>query len=182
MGFRDYLGAFDDYLGDDEEYLGAPVRRRVAARSVAIARPVAHAAKAQLAQPMPGVPKAGPRIEPLGFPILTFTNASGLTLVATTRPQKPFKGSRLVLDIARTGVGATGLISVASLKVGARDVLVNANPIGAGTFAPNAFGVELMMDEAVPGIDVVLTLTCSVAPGAGERIDVNGTVLGMTWS
>lgn len=180
MGFRDYLGALDDYLGEDAEYLGAAPRRVV--RRAPAPRPLAAAARAQLAQPMPGVPKAGPRIEPLGFPIISFTNASGLTLNATTRPQKPFKGSRLVLDIARTGAGATGLVSVASLKVGARDVLVNANPIGAGTFAPNAFGVELMMDEAVPGIDIVLTLTCSVAPGAGERIDINASVLGMTWS
>lgn len=181
MGFRDFLGAMDEYLGDDSEYLGA-VRRAPAPRRIAAARPIASAAMRQLSQPMAGVPKPGPRIEPIGFPTISFTAASGVTLSATTRPQKPFKGSRLVVELARSGTTATGLISVATLKVGARDVLVNSNPIGAGTFAPGAFGVELMLDEAVPGIDLAVTLVCSSAPTTTDRIDVAVTIMGMTWS
>lgn len=176
MGFKDYLGAFDEYIGDDE-LLGA--RAMVKHR----APPIRAIAQRQLVTPMPGVPKAGPRLEPVGFPAFAFVVAGATTIAQTTRPQKPFKGSRLVIDIARTGATATGLITVVSLKIGARDVLVNANPIGAGTFAANAFGVELMMDEATPGIDIVLTLATSAAPtAAGDRIDIAATIVGMSWS
>jgi len=175
MGFKDYLGAFDEFIGDDE-LLGARAVRRGAP-------PIRAIAQRQLMTPMPGVPKAGPRLEPVGFPAFAFVVAGATTIAQTTRPQKPFKGSRLVIDIARTGATATGLITVVSLKIGARDVLINANPIGAGTFAANAFGVELMMDEATPGIDIVLTLATSAAPtAAGDRIDIAATIVGMTWS
>lgn len=177
---REYLGAVDDYLGDDDDILGAAPRSR---RRISPGRsPLAVRAARQLAQPMAGVPKPGPRIEPVGFPVVSFTNTSGTAITVTTRPQKPFKGSRLVLDIARTGPTATGLITVAQLLVGSRNVLVNANPIGAGAFAPNAFGVELLMDEAVPGIDLTLELQTSVAPGVGDRIDVSATIMGLTFS
>lgn len=176
MGFRDYLGAMDDYIGDDD-MLGAPARRRGAIAR----RPLASAARAQLSQPMPGVPKAGPRLEPLGFPTFTFLPAAATVILQTTSPQKPFKGSRLVIDIARTGA-ATGLITVTRFKVGARDVLVNDNGIGAATFGANAFGVELMMDEAVPGILLTLQLTISIVPPAATQVDVAATVIGMTWS
>jgi hypothetical protein len=180
-GFRDYLGAMDDYLGDDD-MLGAPSRRsRPFGR--AAARPVAQAAARALSTAAPGVPTAGPRLEPLGFPVFGFVNAGPTTITQLTNPQKPFKGSRLTMDIARTGASATGLVTVTALKVGARDVLVNSNPIGAGTFAPGAFGVELMMDTATPGVNIAATIALG-APvlAAAATVDVSCTVIGMTWS
>lgn len=176
MGFRSYLGAMDDYIGDDD-MLG---RRGSRGRG----RPpiVASAARA-LTTLAPGVPTAGPRLEPLGFPIFNFVNAGATTITQITNPQKPFKGSRLTLDIARTGATATGLVSVSSLKVGARDVLVNTNPIGAGTFAPGAFGVELMMDTATPGVNLAATIVLGApALAVAATVDVSATVIGMTWS
>jgi len=173
---RNYLGAIDDYLGDDEEYLGAVARRPMK-------RPLAAAAKRQLAQPMPGVPTQGPRIEPLGFPTtFNFVNAGATTIQQSARPMKPFKGSRVVIDIARTGATATGLVTVTQLVVGARPVPVAQNPIGAGVFAPTAFGIELMMDEAVPGIDITVALTISAAPGAGDTVVCSVTLIGLSWS
>jgi hypothetical protein len=181
MSFRTMLGAVDDYLGDDDDFLGAPARRGAGPR---FGRPTrrmpARQVAAALDPVMPGIPKAGARIEPLGFPEVVFTNTSGLSLQVTTRPQKPFKGSRLVVDVARTGAGATGAIKLSSLVIGSRNVLVNSNPIGVGTFAANADGVALMLDEVTPGVDIVATFTCSVAPGAGERIDVVPTLIGLT--
>jgi hypothetical protein len=175
VNLRNYLGAIDDYLGDDEEYLGA-VRRPMK-------RPLAVAAKRQLQQPMPGVPTAGPRIEPLGFPTtFAFVNAGATTISQNARPMKPFKGSRVIIDIARTGATATGLVTVTALVVGARPVPVAQNPIGAGVFAPNAFGIELMMDEAVPGIDITCALTISAAPGAGDSVICSVTIIGLSWS
>lgn len=175
---RNYLGAIDDYLGDDDE-LGA-VAPRMFRRGGLPAK--ARQAKRVLAQPMPGVPRPGPRLEPLGFPAFAFTAASGTAISQVTRPQKPFKGGRLVIDIARTGATATGLITVTSMLIGARPVLVNSNPIGAGAFAATAFGVELNLDEAPAALDITLVLATSVAPGGADKIDVAATLLGMTWS
>lgn len=175
---RSYLGAIDDYLGDDDEIGAAPPRmfgrRRMAPRAAA--------ARRQLAQPMPGVPRPGPRVEPMGWPAFAFTNTSGTSITQVTRPQKPFKGGRLVIPIARTGAGATGLVTITNFLIGARPVLVNGNPIGVDTFGPTAFGVELNTDEAPAALDYTLTLSISVAPGVGERVDLAPTFLGLTWS
>lgn len=198
MGLLDYIGDLDAYVGDDE-MVGAPVRRRrrqmpfyqrgggvnvtaLAQRAQGEMRDRRVMAAQVITPAAPGVPKPGPREEPLGFPAFAFVNAGATSVAQTTRPQKPFKGARLVIDIARTGATATGLITVVSLLIGSRNVLVNANPIGAAAFAANAFGVQLSMDEAVPGIDIVLTLATSAAPGVGDRIDVAATIIGLTWS
>lgn len=180
-GFNDYLGAFDDYLGDDD-ILGAPVRRASPRGMPAAHSAIARRARAQLVQPMPGVPKGGPRIEPLGFPVATFVNAGVTTILVPTNPQKPFKGSRLVVDIVRTGGGTGGLVSVSRVRVGARDVLVNANPIPAAAFGPTAFGVELQMDEATPGVVIEVEYVISTAPGVGDTVVVGTTIMGLTWS
>lgn len=193
--FREYLGALDDYLGDDDEMLGAPRRRRSGARGrrggvPGFGRALAPTSRAEaaahaLTPPIAGVPKPGARLEPLGFPAFAFVVGGATTITQQATPQKPFKGSRLVIDTARTNAGASasGLVTVTSLKVGVREVLVSAQPIGAGSFAPNAFGVELMMDEAVPGVLITLTLAISAAPTVvGDRVDCAGTIIGLSWS
>lgn len=181
MGFNDYLGAYDDYLGDDD-MLGAPVRRRGRMVLPAAHSAIANRARAQLAQPMPGVPKSGPRIEPLGLPGAQFVNAGATTILVSTTPQKPFKGSRLVIDIVRGPVVSGGLVTVSRLKVGARDVLVNSNPVPAAAFGPTAFGIELQMDEAGPGVVIEVEYRITASPSAGNTVDVGGAIIGMTWS
>jgi hypothetical protein len=180
----DFVGAMEDYVGDDD-MLGAPARALVRRRRVYAPMrrpPVVEAATRSLAGAKAGVPKVGPKIEPLGFPVFTFNLTSGTTLVQVTRPQKRFKGSRLVLDIARTGATALQLVTMVDLKVGAVPVPVNSNPIGAGAFAANAQSVEMMLPEAIPGIEIALTL--GIVGGAftgSDRIDVSGTIIGMTF-
>jgi hypothetical protein len=66
--------------------------------------------------------------------------------------------------------------------VGVREVLTSAQPIPAEAFAPTAFGVDLMMDDAIPGVIVTATFNVSAAPGAGDSIVVGTTVIGLTWS
>lgn len=184
MSFREYLGSIDDYLGDDDDILGAPARRRAPARgrNAFVPRVPPRQVAAALTPVMPGVPKEGARIEPLGFEAFAFTAASGTSLSKTTRPMKPFKGSRLVLDIARTGATSTGLVTVTQFVVGARNVLVNSQPIGAGTFAPDGVGIQLMLDEVTPGVEITLQLAISAAPGASDRVDIAATLIGLTWS
>lgn len=173
-----FIGDLDNYMGSDDDMLmGAPRRRRP--QAVTNRR---RAAASLLSSPAPGVPQAGARIEPLGFPTVTFNNTSGVLLTSTARPQKPFKGSRLGVTVARTGATATGLVTVARLTIGARDVFVNNQPIPAELFAPNAFGIELNMDEAGPGIDIAVQFGVSAAPGAGDSIVVGVCIIGLTWA
>jgi hypothetical protein len=179
MGFREYLGAIDAYVGDDD-ILGAARRGHPSHGHAMRRRPLAHAAAATLHAANTGIVTPGPRIEPLGFTAVQFTAASGLILQATGRPQKPFKGSRLVVVDQRLGTG--GLVSITSLKIGVREVLVSTQGIPAQAFAPNAFGIELMMDEAGPGIEIVATYVISAAPAGADVVNVGTTVMGMSWS
>jgi hypothetical protein len=181
MGIKDYLGAMPDYVGD-ADMLGMPVRGLQRHRN-----PHLRNAYSMLHQPMAGVPNFGPREEPIGVaPVganfYSFTAASGLTLTGVAQPQKAFKGRRLILDIARTGATSTGLVFVVDIKVGQRPVPVSAQPVGAGAFGATAFGVDLMLDTAVPGIIITIVLSISSAPTTTDTVNVSGTIIGLTWS
>lgn len=188
--FMSFLGDIDDMVGDDDlaylegDELGAArhlmrhghhgaVRhahqRHVSRRQ---ARAAAVATELRDNAGMTGLPARQPVIEPLGFTVVTFTAASGTTLQATATPQKPMKGSRLVIDQVRSAT-ATGLVTLASLKIGTREVLISAQPVPAGMFAPGAFGVALRMVEAHPGIIITATFVISAAPVMAETVTVS---------
>lgn len=117
---------------------------------------------------------------PMGFPTQTFTNVSGTALNAVSAPFVAFKGKRLSIDIARTGATATGLITITRLDVGQANQLPNANPIGAGTFAPTAVATRLDLAWCASAISVTIGLATSVAPGAGDSIAVQPTLIGIS--
>ncbi|HEY4635185.1 MAG TPA: hypothetical protein VJK49_08260 [Candidatus Limnocylindrales bacterium] len=117
---------------------------------------------------------------PLGFPTQIFTNVSGTALVSTSAPFVAFKGKRLSIDIARTGATATGLITMTQLLVGQANQLPNANVIGAGTFAPNAVATRLDLAWCPSAVGITIALATSVAPGAGDSIAVQPTLLGIS--
>lgn len=183
--FDDDLGALD--LGDIQfldslQDVGA-VRRRPAARGrrgIMLRNQAgnrAMPARALIPQ-VPGVPAPGLRLQPLGFPTLTFNASSGTTLTATTRPQRPFKGQRLVIDIARTGATSTGLVSIAQLLVGTNNQMVSPNPIGAGAFSPGAYDTNMVIAAATPGVDVTVQYVISAAPTATDTVVVGTTIMG----
>jgi hypothetical protein len=127
---------------------------------------------------VPGAPQIGLRLEPLGFTDVAFTATSGTALAATTRPQRPFKGKRLVCDIARTGATATGLVRVTEISIGTNNQMVSRNPIGAGAFAATAFDVNLELAACSTALDITVGYSLSVAPAMTDRIDVGTTMLG----
>lgn len=202
MGLMDYLGAIDDYIGyEDDDMLGAPVRRvqqrgggpfgmpaprRAAAGGHRLLTQRAQAVAAELQQPeISGAVPQGPLIEPLGFPVFSFVVAGATSVTQVTQPQRALKGGRLTIDIARVNAGgsAGGLITVSAFFIGGHNVLVNpAAPIGAGTFAPNAQQVQLLLPPCGQGTIISMQLTISAAPTvAGDRVDVSVTILGATW-
>lgn len=197
-GFRAFLGDIDDLVGDDDVlYLGddddlgdddelgaAPRARR--ARALGRGRPNARLA-AQLSRKakaaavlrdvngMTGLPQRQAVIEPLGFTVVTFGAATGTTLQATATPQKPMKGSRLLIAEVRSAT-ATGLVTLTSLKIGQREVLLSAQGVPIAGFANNAVGVSLALVEAHPGIIITATYVISAAPVMAETVTV-GTMI-----
>lgn len=146
-------------------------RRRGAGRSVNVRR---------LIPQVPGVPMPGARLQPLGLGATAFTAASGTILALTARPQRPFLGQRLVVDITRTGATATGLVTITRLDIGTANQLVSSGALSAAAFAATAFDVNLQLDPATPGIDITVQFAISVAPGAADRVDISGTIFGTT--
>jgi len=127
---------------------------------------------------IPGAPSVGIRLQPLGFPTVAFTATSGTSLSTTTRPQRPFKGKRLVIDLARTGATATGLVTVTGLFIGTNNQFVSTAPIGAAAFAATAFDVNMELAACTTAIDVTVQLAISVAPTTTDRVDLALTMFG----
>lgn len=129
---------------------------------------------------IPGAPAIGVKLQPLGFNAITFTAASGLTLPATTRPQKPFKGKRLVADIARTGASATGLVTITSLTIGVNNQFVSTGPVGAGAFAAGAFDTNVELSACSTALDITVNYAISVAPAMADTVAIATTLFGET--
>jgi len=127
----------------------------------------------------PGVPKPGAREFPLGFAPIQFVNAGPQQLDLVALPQRPHKGTRLVLDIAESVAGVGGLITVDSLLVGQANQLQSAEPIIAGAFANDSTYVMLNLDPATPGIRIVVRINITGVLGIGETVDVGGALWGV---
>jgi hypothetical protein len=163
--------AGDDYAGTLE--IGRARRRRGA-------RPGYNARR--LMPRVPGVPMPGVRLQPLGLGASAFTAASGAVLALTGRPQRPFKGQRLTVDITRTGASATGLLTITRLDIGTANQLVSSGALTAAAYGPQAIDNNVQLDPATPGIDVTVQFAISVVPAGADRVDfsaqINGTTIG----
>ncbi len=126
----------------------------------------------------PGAPPVAEKQIPLGFGNQTFSSTSGTTLTFTARPQAVFRGRRLVIDLARTGASATGLVLLTSFLIGTRNQLVGTLGIPVTAFAGTAFGVDMSLDPAAPGIDVTLVMVVSAAPTTTDTLVVGATIIG----
>lgn len=128
---------------------------------------------------IPPKPNAGEAMFPLGLGIVTFTSATptSLTLIAT--PQRAFRGERLILEISKNGPGVqTSLVVLSDFKVGDISQKIGGGVLPAAVFAADAFGVRLMLDGAVPGVQISLTFDIGSAPAVGESIQVSGAIIG----
>lgn len=166
-----------ELLGDDP-ILGqrAALHRRIRGRTGTRAR--ARVRRAMVPK-TPGVPTPGARELFLPFPAIQFTNTSALVLTMTSRPQRPFKGRRLVITATRSAGAAAIAVAVANLTVGAVQQPVATGLTPVETFAGGSFGVDLALDPATPGVEIVLTIQALAQPGVGETIDVTAVLIGL---
>lgn len=132
----------------------------------------------RLVPQVPGAPAIGLRLQPMGLGNVIFTATSGVSLPVSSRPQRPFKGKRLVVSVARSGATATGLITVTSLDIGTNNQFVSAAPIGADAFAPGAFDTNLELAACSTALDITVVFATSLAPTAPDTIAVNATLIG----
>lgn len=129
---------------------------------------------------IPGAPAIGVKLQPLGFNVVTFSATSGTALVASTRPQKPFKGRRLVVDLARAGTTSTGLVTITALNIGVNNQLVSSGAIGAGAFAAGAFDCNVELSACSTALDISVNYSISAAPTTTDTVSVSTTLFGET--
>jgi hypothetical protein len=143
--------------------------------------PMAQPTPMSAVQPhMPGVPDRGGRVQPLGFENGAFTAAGPAVVTVRARPQRPVRGGRLVGDFSRTGVTATGLLTLVQLVVATDGQLLSGDPISFAALSPNAFGVGVNLSPAAVGNEIFATVATSALPTGQDRIDFNLTLFGLT--
>lgn len=165
---------------DDDLEFGARARRR-ARRAMPMLSNRAQrvrAAEARTMPAVPGVPAMDAAVLPLGFPLYTFNATSGTALTQTVNPQSPFRGRRFVISIGRNGASATGLITVASVRIGTREIIVSDGPVPADAFAPNAYDTDLLLPPVQPGSVIRVQLLASSAPTGTDSITVSVALIG----
>lgn len=147
----------DDVLGDDvlgTALVGARARRRHA--RAAVQRAAKPKWRRQLA---PGVPEPGYGV----FPIpLTPVTANGVFTGGVANiefravAQIPFRGERLVANIARNGASATGALAFMNngVHIGIRPQVGVLGPVNLETFARDSFGVRMVMQPATQGAEI----------------------------
>jgi len=180
----DLMGEDFDMVGDEGgDDMGAAPGLRLArpqGRGRTLQLPPRAAWRNQLA---PGVPVPGETMEPL--PLAPQSNngvfSAGVNQITFfARPQRPFRGERIVATVFRNGASATATPIVAGgLVVGTQVQSVEIGNLPLEIFSPSAFGVRLSLAAADPGVlisaNVQLFGTPLVAP---DTIGVTITILG----
>lgn len=127
---------------------------------------------------IPGASGADQLMSPLGLGNGVLTNTNSI-VVLTAKPQRPFRGERLLISLARTPAATVVPVRLSEFKIGENSQLVGAGDLPAEAFDPAAFGVRLAMSASAPGIDIVLRLeTNQNAVPAGESIAVTAAIIG----
>lgn len=132
----------------------------------------------QGASRVPGSSDQAQLMSPLGLGVGTLTTAVNVVTL-TAQPQRPFRGERLLVGLARSSGASVVPVRITEFKIGENSQLVGAGALPADAFDPQAFGVRLAMSPSAPGIQIVLRLETDVAAvPAGESISVTGAIIG----
>lgn len=173
------LGGFD-VVGDEDEMEGDLVIGRAArgrglgsrlARSVKVPTP-----KWMRATTSQGVSRPEEEMDFLPFDPVTLS-ATVLTGTLVGKPQRPFRGERLIMDAVSDGDSAASNVVIdPAIYVGAVQVGSSQGATPLSTFASQAFGVRLSMPAAGQGTEVKIFVRALTTPGADTV--VTATVVG----
>ena len=130
----------------------------------------------------PGVPAPGVGLVPL--PLQPSANGGVFTSAVNAidfegRPQKPFRGERLIALIGRSaGVPTSTRALTTGIFVGTDPQQAQIANIDLEVFAPTSFGVRLNMVQAEPGVLIRLPCLPSAAIAMGESFSLTLMILG----
>jgi hypothetical protein len=97
----------------------------------------------------------------------------------TARPQKRFRGERLIATVLRNGASTAGVQPISTaIFVGTDLQQAQAGNTPIDIWAAQAFGVRLYMTPAQPGVDITIPVGLIGAIAAGENITITLTILG----
>lgn len=130
----------------------------------------------------PGPPGSGwGALQPLGIGAVTFTASSGVILAASQTAQKLFHPQRLIIDVARTGTTATGLVTVTRIDIGADNSLATSGgtgPIPVSMFANVGVDLNVNFSVATPGVSITVQMQISLAPSSSDTVACSVGMLG----
>jgi len=173
------LGGGFDVVGDDDydDYeVGAGARRP---RRLARGRVTVRTPNWMNATTSQGVSRPQEEMDYLPFTAVTIAQAaSNGTLNA--RPQRPFRGERLVLGALNVTAGTTAVNNATinpAIYVGATQVGAAQGATLFAVFAADAFGVRLSFPSAGQGTDInIFSVLIAAAPAGG--VTLTGTIIG----
>jgi hypothetical protein len=118
---------------------------------------------------MPLIPQAGNGV---------FTAALA-TINFSARPQRPFRGERLIAQVIRTGASAAAAFAVTTgIFVGVTLQQLQIGNFNIEFFTANAFGVRLSMSPAEPGVDITMPVSLTAALAGADTLAVQLILLG----
>ena len=125
----------------------------------------------------PGVPRTGAAVLALGFGNFQIVGAA-TTVTVNIRPQRPILVRRLSIVTFDSAPAMIGQDLVTAFTVGVNSQLVGTSGIPIEAFGPLATDIVLAGDVATPGVDVSLTITRTVAPGAPQFVNYAAVLFG----
>lgn len=158
-------------------------RRGTPAGSRLLGTPLSSQVPWRGAQVAPGVMAPTEQQLLLGFlsqdGVNAFVNAGPNSKLFVARPQKPFRGERLIVQVVPSAGAVGQLVRVTSIFVGVDPQFVATNPVPAATFGPGAFDTRLAVTASTPGIDVTIGLDfIGTALPVGESIQLAVSFIG----
>lgn len=121
-------------------------------------------------EPLPLTPDLNAGVFTSAFPFITFIG----------RPQRPFRGERLLVRITRSALAGGVQIQSTGLFVGTSLIQVQRGRMDIEDFSATAFGVRLASQGAEPGIEVAIECVAVPAVPVGETVAVSIKWLGRT--
>lgn len=169
-----------DTMGDDDlDGMSTVGRRRRRRRAMALMKKPSW----RMNQLAPGVSAPREGLEPLPLVPGAASGIFSATVTSITfsaRPQRPFRGERLLASVRRVGASTAGLTAVSQgLFVGTSLQALQQGSMDLEFFTSTAFGVRLDLLQAEPGIEISTNVSLvGGAPTGTDTIQVQLLLLG----